>query len=177
MFLARRAAFQVEILVLGPESFFASDSVHKVLGVTSSDNSSSCYWKANCDVKHIAWPYPQREIRNSRTDEIQHWSMKGRSKNLFIQLYKCGSLRTNMVLRKTSTSHRLGEAGFEPESVTDSDVNDLQKTENSSAAESGALNAKSQSKDPDLALLIKSWPVLSASEREAIMKIVRAARR
>jgi hypothetical protein len=55
----------------------------------------------------------------------------------------------------------MGRAGLEPISVTGLPINNLRKSQNLSAADSGA----------ELTLLVEAWPFLSSADRASILSI------
>jgi len=69
----------------------------------------------------------------------------------------------------------MGPPVLEPESVTAGSTKELQKTQITSAAESGADAHKTASideQDGNLAAIIAAWPGLSTEVRDAIRTII-----
>jgi hypothetical protein len=65
----------------------------------------------------------------------------------------------------------VAEAGVEQSCVTAKRGNDLLQSPDSGLAPSLALGANSNPIDPDLAVVVGAWPMLSASVRRQILEL------
>jgi len=72
--------------------------------------------------------------------------------------------------KKAHHQEQLGPVGLEPNPVTTGNSDYLNKSPESSGAESGAFSGSS-----DLAEVIKAWPSLPKSVRAGIVAIVKAS--
>jgi hypothetical protein len=66
----------------------------------------------------------------------------------------------------------MGDTGFGPNHLKDSNYKDLQNSENLSGAESGAVSSKSGGIDPDLQRIIAAWGKLPQPIRAAILTML-----